>query len=1019
MRPLLLKMSAFGPFATTQDIDFRLLGDSPLFLINGPTGSGKTTILDAIAYALYGETTGNERLGREMRCDHAASDQLTKVMLEFELGQRRYRIRRIPRQERPRARGEGFTIQQPEAELWVLDEQGQEQQLLVAKKVKDATVEIVRLTGLSAEQFRQVMVLPQGRFRELLLADSSQREDIFRQLFQTRIYSRLEQQLKEQAADIAYRVAELQAQEKGLLSGVEADSREALCEQIEALSEALKALQQQQQEAEEALRLSRQQVFDARNLRQQFEALDVARKQLETRQKQQPQLEADRQRWQLAEKAHALQPLYERMQQAQQQWTEAERAYQDARQTLGEAQQALQIATQNQQQAAATEPQLDQLKQQQQQLRGYVERARQLKSALQDKDEAEAGLAQSTQLEAQKAEETRVLRRQLDELEEQLESDATVLHQLPQRQRELDELSARLQKLEAWNRLQQEVNTAQAALRKAEKAETIATERLRLAQQQQRQLDQAWEQGQAAVLAGQLQVDLPCPVCGSTEHPHPAQAGEKLPGEAQREQAKEATETARKALSKLQSGKSAISAKLEALASQQQQLRDELGEAVDETQETSRSRMSSVFAIVTELQQIHQGTEKRARQRDQLRKKLQEAEAAWQQLQQQVNEATNQTAAAEQDVQNKRAELPPEYADPQVLEKSLDEVSRKQRSLEQQIRDARSEFEQARVTGGAARATCETITRTLQQRLSEKDKQATSWQAALADSALASEQVFLQVVMDDADRDALAADIRHRDDELLAAQTLLKEKEAELKEKTAPDLQALEQQHGQLEAAARQVTESSHRSAQQLQALEDVGKRLKQFATQRDSLHQEYALVGRLAEVANGNNEQKLSLHRFVLGVLLDDVLISARQRLLQMSKGRYQLLRREDVGDKRRASGLDLVVEDAFSGKSRPVATLSGGESFMAALALALGLSEVVQAYAGGIRLDALFIDEGFGSLDPESLDLAINTLLDLQSGGRMVGIISHVPELKERIDVRLDIEADRSGSRVMVVVS
>ncbi|HID45040.1 MAG TPA: SMC family ATPase, partial [Chromatiaceae bacterium] len=215
------------------------------------------------------------------------------------------------------------------------------------------------------------------------------------------------------------------------------------------------------------------------------------------------------------------------------------------------------------------------------------------------------------------------------------------------------------------------------------------------------------------------------------------------------------------------------------------------------------------------------------------------------------------------------------------------------------------------------------------------------------------------------------------------------------------------------------VTESCHRASQNQQQLEAVEKKLAGIAAQQENLHKDYALIGRLAEVANGKNTSKLSLHRFVLGVLLDDVLISARQRLLHMSKGRYQLLRREDVGDRRSSSGLDLVVEDAFSGKTRPVATLSGGESFMAALALALGLSEVVQAYAGGIRLDALFVDEGFGSLDPESLDLAINTLLDLQSGGRMVGIISHVPELKERIDIRLDIETDRSGSRVLPVLS
>lgn len=196
-----------------------------------------------------------------------------------------------------------------------------------------------------------------------------------------------------------------------------------------------------------------------------------------------------------------------------------------------------------------------------------------------------------------------------------------------------------------------------------------------------------------------------------------------------------------------------------------------------------------------------------------------------------------------------------------------------------------------------------------------------------------------------------------------------------------------------------------------------AAEKLKTAKQDQHKLEQQYAVVGTLSDVANGNNAHNLSLQRFVLSVLLDDVLISAGHRLETMSKGRYQLLRKEDVGDRRSKSGLDLEVEDAYSGKRRPVATLSGGESFMAALSLALGLSDVVQAYAGGIRLDALFIDEGFGSLDPDSLDLAINTLIDLQATGRMVGVISHVPELKERIDTRLDVLVDRAGSSTRLV--
>ncbi len=200
-------------------------------------------------------------------------------------------------------------------------------------------------------------------------------------------------------------------------------------------------------------------------------------------------------------------------------------------------------------------------------------------------------------------------------------------------------------------------------------------------------------------------------------------------------------------------------------------------------------------------------------------------------------------------------------------------------------------------------------------------------------------------------------------------------------------------------------------------ALERTQHALAQLLAEQAALEAEYAVLGRLARIANGGNAHNLSLQRFVLSVLLDEVLVEAGHRLRLMSRGRYQLSRREEVRDARSKSGLELDVEDAYTGRVRPVATLSGGESFMAALALALGLSDVVQAHSGGIRLDTLFIDEGFGSLDADALDLAIRTLIDLQASGRMVGIISHVPELKQQMDVQIVVVPGASGSHLRLV--
>jgi len=226
-------------------------------------------------------------------------------------------------------------------------------------------------------------------------------------------------------------------------------------------------------------------------------------------------------------------------------------------------------------------------------------------------------------------------------------------------------------------------------------------------------------------------------------------------------------------------------------------------------------------------------------------------------------------------------------------------------------------------------------------------------------------------------------------------------------------MDALQAAADDAESARSQAADERARLASRLEELAKALKSLESVAAELAEVEHRFGVMGHISSVATGDNKHRISLQRFVLAARLDDVLASASKRLLLMSRGRYLLRRNTSAEDRRSAGGLELEIEDAYTARSRPVSTLSGGESFQAALSLALGLSEVVQAYAGGIRLDTIFVDEGFGSLDPEALDLAINTLIDLQQSGRMVGVISHVPELKERIDVRLEISAGKTGSR------
>jgi exonuclease SbcC len=292
-----------------------------------------------------------------------------------------------------------------------------------------------------------------------------------------------------------------------------------------------------------------------------------------------------------------------------------------------------------------------------------------------------------------------------------------------------------------------------------------------------------------------------------------------------------------------------------------------------------------------------------------------------------------------------------------------------------------------------------------------------SWQSALESSPFTVAEEYIAARLQPEQREQLEAEITQYELTLARLESQLEQLNSELAQSELPDLSESEQRVQQVQQQVEQALEAVTAFQSQFDAFHQAQSRLTIVRKKNQALEQRYQVIGTLSDVANGKNHLRVSLHRFVLGVLLDDVLIQASTRLQRMSHGRYRLIRKIERSKGNASSGLELLVEDSYTSKCRDVATLSGGESFIAALSLALALSDVVQAHSGGIRLDTLFIDEGFGSLDAESLDLAIQTLIDLQKGGRTIGIISHVNELKEQMECRIDIKRDRSGSMISLV--
>ncbi|QPI63206.1 AAA family ATPase [Vreelandella venusta] len=1016
MTPLTLTMQAFGPFAGSETIDFTALGRSPLFLINGPTGAGKSSILDAICFALYGQTTGNDRDAGQMRCDQATATLLTEVSLDFRLRDGTYRVRRVPQQERPKATGEGTTTQSAEAQLWRLTPEGDEDECLVARKVTDANSQLHALIGLDANQFRQVMVLPQGKFRELLLAESKDREKIFSQLFQTQIFQRIEERLRTQANQIERAVNDHRQHISGILAGGELESEAALAQEVEALTPQVGQARQRFEIAQQQRRSAEQRRDAAQALQRQFEARDSLAAEKARHLEQQAQITAFQSRLTQSDHAQALRPYRAALVQAQQELTTAQEEQRQADAALTTQRTNTEQAKRTFEATRQRQTELPALRERHRQLGEFIHKSQQLSEL-----EARWQAAQTAWQQADG-----ILKRdeaQLDGIRQQGESLSVTLEQLQTESQQLASAPAELsrhesllvqrQELEALMRQGRELvaqqQQAAAALQgrrsEAEQAKRHATEQ-----------EMRWHQGQAALLALTLEAEAPCPVCGSLEHPSPAVQHADIVTQAQVEEARSAQEQARQALQTAERQEQQLAQQLSYNAEQAQRLSRQLGDWASQSPVELQQACEQLRRQVARRQQVESEINRQSAARDELR-------SGWGTLDKQLKAQRPVVEKAKEEALRLASQrdqlsqsLPEDARNPLAMRQALTELDNQIAELEQ----AWERAQQLLSTSQTQQARAEEQLRSANQQLARKqqalEQAQAGWQSALQASSFDCEAAFQAAQLEDSQRQDLARQVEAYQRRLAELDGALHNYHAQLAEKTPPDLAALTALTEAAQAEEHTQLDAWRALDGRLNTLQGVHQKLTTARAAQAKLEAQYRVWGTLSEVANGRTGNRISLQRFVLGVLLDDVLIQASERLVRMSRGRYQLVRREDPSKGNKASGLELDVADTYTGKSRSVATLSGGESFMAALALALGLSDVVQAYAGGIQLDTLFIDEGFGSLDQDALDQAIAMLSELQMGGRMIGIISHVSELKEQMPVRVEVRASRFGSSVEV---
>lgn len=1016
MRPIKLSMTAFGPFIATETVDFEVFGERPLFLINGATGAGKTTILDAICFALYGQTTGKEREAVQMRCDYADDNTTTSVEFTFELAGTQYRIIRIPEQTRAKKSGDGVTTQKPRAELWQLGGDGTET-VLVPEKVTEATQKIEDLTGLQVDQFRQVMVLPQGQFRRLLMADSKDREQIFSQLFETGIYKKIEDKLKQLASKVNANVETLKNEQRGVLQTVNFEDPAVLEAAILEKIPEQKAATTLKAKMESGYLVGLKALDAGKALDEDFTKLTRLNTDLKVLEEQKNGNEAKEKHLNLVEQARKIKPVFTEQLRLTSDLKFLSEETDAATKTLRQTNDQLIKTTSELESSKALEKEKDELKQGVEQLKSYRQRASKVQLAEDELKQSEASHQKNVVTLEEEA-------KQLDQVDAQIRQSEEEKKRLDQSLTKEAEVAAQTEKLQQVLVVRQRYERLISDKAKQEKQFAAITELGKQArahkehkEKELKRLDLAWHSGQAAILARQLQQDQPCLVCGSLEHPEPAQALLELPTDEQRESAHQALEMAQAELLKAREEYYKIKSLLESLEPQIVDLIGQLDNYVDQSLAEIKQQHEALSAESQQMQKSRQQLVSIDKLLEQSNSQKAAFESQLKLTQKHFSESQLQLQSRKTELEAAQQELPKQYRQSGKLETDITVSEASLTKLSKQIESA----QQAHVEAGKQHSNAETSLQALKARLNALTLSAEAcikhWETELEKSVFLTCNEFLQADLSSEEQSRLKTEVEVFKSKLQILQGAIQEREKALSGKSSPDIAALQLALDKSLEVKSQADEAWQQLDKYLNRLQEAKKSYDTLAARQKAHEEEYKTIGTLANVANGNTGNKISLQRFVLGVLLDEVLIAASYRLTRMSKGRYNLIRKEDRAKGNKASGLEMEVEDTYTGKVRAVSTLSGGESFLASLSLALGLSDVVQAYAGGIRLETLFIDEGFGSLDSDTLDLAINTLIDLRNTGRMVGIISHVTELKEQIHMRLEVVSGRQGSRIELV--
>lgn len=1013
-------MTAFGPYKGTETVDFRELTDNRLFVISGSTGSGKTTIFDGICFALYGQASGEDRTDiRAMRSDFADNDTQTSVELLFEIHNRTYRIMR----QIPYIKKGNKTETTANCEFYEQTESG-EVPIVDRQIVSEINKKAEDLIGFTQAQFSQIVMLPQGEFRKFLTSDTENKETIMRKIFKTEPYREIVEKLKVKKDEVQAKLLNEQRQSDGLIKQIASllPQRDSSIFAVVAndnrnVNQVIDGLVEEQLFYEEKIKVDKNSYETAyKNHAETLEKYHVAkginerldelaeRKAAYTELSSKiPYLEKEAKRLSDAERAVSIEQI-------EIQSLELKKEAIAKKEQLEKTAHNVQVIAKK---LAEIEAQYKIEEDKKPEREKITERLIRLNDSLPIVSELavkkEALVAMKKELVADQVN----LEAIIEKLAVETERGTSYKIEIEEMEKMLISFDDKVEWLTATiekSRIADEF----IALKGQATAFSLEQEKQEITYTQTKtayeKLAEGWLMNEAATLAGILHDGDACPVCGSVEHPEKAHRSEA-------EVTKEQLEVANKQLASIESVYRTAVANYQSALSQVKVKEKELIEVDINVENIDRessklhevkNRLQEEVAVLREVRMnLTKLKEKFAHQSkgtDELTEKKVEIERA----------VLDRNAAFEKEqaiFEHTFNAIPEELRELNVLKQRIAELNQQKDELDRAWERVQKLREEGRERATSSKS-AETHAKTALVEAEEKQKIAANrFSDALKKSEFPTEEAYHEAKMDEASRTLLKSEIENFKQQFYSVREAVKELTTLLDGKEKVDLSALNQLLVELKAAYETALKAYNDSVEFEKVTTSLKGKIEESTKLVTVLEKEFGKVTDLYDIVRGHNALKLSFERYIQIEYLEQIIQSANERLREISNGQFELIRSDRQEVRGRQSGLGLDVYDAYTGQTRDVKTLSGGEKFNASLCLALGMADVIQSFQGAVSIDTMFIDEGFGSLDEESLNKAIDTLIDLQKSGRMIGVISHVEELKAAFPAILEVNKSREG--------